>query len=72
MQVEDNGPGVAEEDQPRLFEPFFTRRDQGTGLGLAVSLGIIESFDGTLRFRPRPQGGSVFELRMRSGPQSQE
>ena len=37
IDVEDTGPGIPEEDLPLLFTPFFTRRAQGTGLGLAVA-----------------------------------
>jgi C4-dicarboxylate-specific signal transduction histidine kinase len=64
LQVRDNGPGIPEDLRDRVFEPFFTAREGGRGLGLAVSLGIIESFDGTLRYRDRRGGGAVFELRM--------
>ena len=66
VSIEDNGPGISEDDRPRIFEPFFTRRDKGTGLGLAVSQGIIESFDGTLRYRALQAGGSVFDMRMKA------
>ncbi|MDR1044761.1 MAG: hypothetical protein LBP33_06540 [Candidatus Adiutrix sp.] len=73
LKVRDNGPGVAEEDVPRLFEPYFTRKEpgQGTGLGLAISLSIIESFGGRLEFSPAGGGGAVFAITLPvpSGPQ---
>jgi signal transduction histidine kinase len=51
IEVEDNGPGIAEDVIQRLFEPFFTtkREGGGTGLGLTVSREIIERFGGTLK-----------------------
>lgn len=52
VDVTDNGPGVAVDDRPRLFEPFFSTAPagEGTGLGLAISLGLVEGMDGELRY----------------------
>jgi two-component system, NtrC family, sensor kinase len=62
LEVEDTGPGVKPEDEPKLFEPFFTTKPvgQGTGLGLSVSYGIIESLGGTIGYRPAPACGAIF------------
>ncbi len=64
IRVTDNGPGVAPEDVPDLFEPYFTRKSpgQGTGLGLAISLSIIDGFGGRLEYAPAPDGGAEFTI----------
>jgi PAS domain S-box-containing protein len=56
ITVEDHGSGIAEEFQDRIFDPFFTSktRDQGTGLGLSVSHGIIKEHRGRLTFETKP------------------
>jgi signal transduction histidine kinase/iron only hydrogenase large subunit-like protein len=60
----DTGPGIAEENLPRLFAPFFTTKPagKGTGLGLVVCYGIIKMHGGTIRAENRPGGGARFEI----------
>lgn len=62
LEVHDDGPGVTPEDEPKLFQPFFTTKPvgQGTGLGLSVSYGIIESYGGTIGYRRSEWGGATF------------
>ena len=62
LEVEDTGPGVPREHEARLFQPFFTTRPsgEGTGLGLSVSYGIIESLGGQIGYRSAPAGGAIF------------
>jgi PAS domain S-box-containing protein len=67
--VEDNGPGIKQENFSRIFEPFFTTKPtgQGVGLGLSVSLGIVQAHGGELTAENRPAevgGGAQFVIRV--------
>jgi two-component system sensor histidine kinase PilS (NtrC family) len=61
---EDTGPGVPSEIREKIFNPFFTTKTHGTGLGLAVSQKILEDHDGVMRLLDRPGKGAVFEIRL--------
>jgi signal transduction histidine kinase len=65
LSVEDDGRGISIADRCRLFQPFFTTKPHGTGLGLFVSRQILEEFSGTLTFRSEPGKGSRFTIRLR-------
>jgi len=60
IEVADHGPGIPEEDRERIFEPFFTGKTQGTGLGLAVARRVIEQHGGTIVVHDNPGGGALF------------
>jgi signal transduction histidine kinase len=60
IEVSDTGPGMPPEDLNRLFEPFFTRKSDGLGLGLSISRSIMEAHAGQLLAQPNPQGGLTF------------
>jgi two-component system, cell cycle sensor histidine kinase and response regulator CckA len=62
LVVADTGPGIAETDLPHLFEPFYTTKLAGTGLGLAVSYGIVQAHQGTIDVRSTPGHGATFTL----------
>jgi signal transduction histidine kinase len=58
IEVRDRGAGIAAEDLPRVFDPYFTTRRTGTGLGLAISRNIIEGLGGTIAIASRPGRGT--------------
>jgi two-component system, NtrC family, nitrogen regulation sensor histidine kinase GlnL len=60
--ISDNGPGIPEEDLPKIFVPFYTTKTNGTGLGLAVVQKIIVQHGGSIEARNRPEGGAEFIL----------
>lgn len=66
VEVSDTGDGIPEADLPRIFDPFFTTKDvgQGTGLGLAVSYGIVQEHGGSIRVSSLRGQGSRFEVRL--------
>ena len=62
VRVIDNGCGIAPEDQKRIFDPFFSLRQGGTGLGLFLSLNFVRRWGGDLRVTSKPGCGSTFEI----------
>ncbi len=62
LAVQDNGPGISEEQQRKVFEPFFTTKFSGTGLGLAISRSLVEQHGGTLEVQSSPGEGTTFYI----------
>jgi two-component system, sporulation sensor kinase E len=62
VRVVDNGIGITEELRMRLFEPLFTTKTRGLGLGLAISQEIIQRHDGKIRAESDPGVGTVFTV----------
>ena len=70
VTVRDHGPGLSEAAQQHLFQPFFTTKEAGVGLGLglALSAGIVRECGGTLTGTNHPDGGAAFTLRLPLAP----
>ncbi len=62
ITVQDNGHGIPPEDLERIFEPYFTKRPGGTGLGLALARRIVEEHEGKIKATNHPDGGAQFEI----------
>ena len=62
VSVEDNGPGIPEEDRARVFQPFFTRRSRGSGLGLAIVQKIVLLHNGRVAVTPTASGGARIDV----------
>jgi len=70
ITIGDSGPGISAEVQEKLFTPFFSTKPRGTGLGLAVSYGIVKDHGGDIRVASEPRQGAEFivELLLRQPP----
>jgi two-component system sensor histidine kinase PilS (NtrC family) len=62
LQVADRGHGIATADAERIFEPFFTKAKQGTGLGLFLARELAQANGAVLLYEARDGGGSVFRI----------
>ncbi|MEN0109156.1 MAG: ATP-binding protein [Planctomycetota bacterium] len=66
LEVADSGPGLDDVDYDRLFEPFFSTKETGIGLGLSVVAHVAEAHGGEVEATNCPQGGAAFTLRLPS------
>lgn len=62
VRVVDNGPGIPQDKIDRIFNPFFTTKENGTGLGMAISKKIVEAHDGTIDVLSEPGRGAEFVI----------
>jgi signal transduction histidine kinase len=70
VTVKDSGPGIAPDDLPRIFEPFYTTKKEGYGVGLGLSTvyGIMQHHHGTVTVESTPGQGAAFMLRLPASP----
>jgi signal transduction histidine kinase len=68
ITIRDTGKGIAEDDLPRIFDPYFTTRRAGTGLGLAIAKNIIEGLGGSIGVTTRPGAGTDFRIDLGDAP----
>jgi CheY-like chemotaxis protein len=66
LEINDDGPGIPDEVQPKIFDPFFTTKDvgKGTGLGLTVAYAIIQEHGGRIRLESSPGAGASFYVEL--------
>lgn len=63
IRISDNGPGIPEKFRDKIFDPFFTQKEEGTGLGLSIAAHIIQRHGGRLSLLPdEPGRGAIFEI----------
>lgn len=72
IEVKDRGPGIPSEIAERIFDPFYSTKDHGRGLGLTVARRVAESLDGELRIDGTPDGGTVVVFRLHGDQEGQE
>ncbi|HLH96400.1 MAG TPA: PAS domain S-box protein [Xanthobacteraceae bacterium] len=65
ISVADTGPGIPPEVSAQLFQPFFTTKAHGMGVGLSISRTIVEAHGGQIKAEPNPSGGTIFRLTLR-------
>jgi two-component system sensor histidine kinase HydH len=67
LEVRDEGVGISPESAEQIFQPFFTTKATGTGLGLAVVKRIVDAHHGEVTVQARPEGGTTFTVRLPGG-----
>ena len=64
MTFQDDGPGISSDSVPKIFDPFYStkRPGRGVGMGLSVAMAIVKSCEGKIEFAPAPGGGAAFTI----------
>ena len=68
LTVEDSGHGINSETLDRIFEPFFSTKFQGRGLGLAAAYGIVNNHNGAISVISQPDEGTIFKVYLPAMP----
>jgi signal transduction histidine kinase len=68
ISVADTGSGIDAQDLQRVFDPLFTTKSGGMGMGLSICRSIIQAHDGTLWFSPNAPRGSIFQFVLGAKP----
>jgi signal transduction histidine kinase len=64
IRIADSGPGIAAGDLANVFNPFFSTKPEGMGMGLAIAKTIVEAHHGTMAAETLPAGGALFTVRL--------
>jgi signal transduction histidine kinase len=64
LSVSDRGPGIPEDKLKEVFEPFFTSKAEGMGMGLSIARTIVEAHHGLISAKNRDHGGATFRIRL--------
>lgn len=72
ISIKDNGPGIPKDRLKHIFEPFYTTKKKGTGLGLYISYGIIKKLGGDIKVMSEVGKGSIFSIEMPVNPEMEE
>jgi len=67
IQIADNGPGLSSEERSRIFEPYFSSKRGGTGLGLTIVKSVIDDHHGYIRVHPNSPKGTAFVIELPAG-----
>jgi PAS domain S-box-containing protein len=71
FDVQDTGPGIAPEHVAKIFDPYFTTKSEGSGLGLSVCYSIVQNHGGDIRVKSEPGVGSTFSVLLPAAPEAQ-
>jgi signal transduction histidine kinase len=72
VEFSDTGEGIPPEVKPRVFEPFVTSKEQGTGLGLFVTYGVVKAHGGEIRVESQSGVGTTFTILLPADPGQDE
>ena len=67
----DRGPGLTDSQRRKVFEPFYSTKSDGMGMGLTISRSIVEAHQGRLSVEPNPHGGTIFRVQLPNGDAAQ-